>query len=98
MDRGARWATVRGVAKSRTRLKQLSTHLARNQQEPTVQPREVCFMLCGSLDGRGAWERMDTCICTAESHCCPPETITTMLTSYTPILNKKLKKRTKARP
>ena len=27
MDRGAWWATVPGVAKSRTRLKQLSTHV-----------------------------------------------------------------------
>ena len=26
MDRGAWWATVHGVAKSQTRLKQLSTH------------------------------------------------------------------------
>ena len=28
MDRGAWWATVHGVAKSRTGLKRLSTHLA----------------------------------------------------------------------
>ena len=27
MDRGAWWATVHGVAKSQTRLKQLSTHM-----------------------------------------------------------------------
>ena len=26
--------------------------------------------------------RMDTCICTAESLCCPPETLTTLLISY----------------
>ena len=26
-----------------------------NQQGPTVQHRELCSMLCGSLDGRGAW-------------------------------------------
>ena len=32
------------------------------------------------------------CICTAESLCCSPETITTLLISYTPIQNKKLKK------
>ena len=42
-------------------------------------------MLCGSLDGRGVWGRMDTCICMAESLCCPPETITTLLIGYTPI-------------
>ena len=52
-----------------------------NQQEPTVQHRELCSMLCASLDGRGAWGRMDTCICLAESLCCSPETITTLLIS-----------------
>jgi len=41
--------------------------------------------LCGSLDERVVKGRMDTCICTAESLCCPPETIKTMLISYTPI-------------
>ena len=39
-------------------------------------------MLCGSLDGRGVWGRMDTCICLAESLCYLPETITTLLTDY----------------
>ena len=33
--------------------------------------------------------RMDTCICIAESLRCSPETITTLLISYTPIQNKK---------
>ena len=36
-------------------------------------------MLYASLDGRGVWERMDTCICTAESLCIPPETITWLI-------------------
>ena len=44
--------------------------------------RELCSVLYGSLDGRGVWERMDPCICIAESLCYPPETITTLLTSY----------------
>ena len=35
--------------------------------------------------GEGVWGRMDTCICMAESLCCLPETITTLLISYTPI-------------
>ena len=26
-----------------------------NQRGPTVQHRELCSMLCGSLDGRGVW-------------------------------------------
>ena len=45
-------------------------------------------MLCGSLDGRGVWGRMDTHICMAESLRYSPET-TTLLISYTPIQNKK---------
>ena len=55
--------------------------------------RELCSMLCGSLGGRGGgvWGRMDTCMCMAESLCCPPETIT-LLIDCTPIQNEKLKK------
>ena len=30
-----------------------------NQQGPTVQHRELCSVLCGSLDEKGVWERMD---------------------------------------
>ena len=41
--------------------------------------------LCGNLNGRGIWGRMDTCICMAESLCCPPETITILLITNTPI-------------
>ena len=48
-------------------------------------------MLCASLGGSGVWERMDTYICMAESFCCSPETITTLLISYNPIQNKKFK-------
>ena len=40
-------------------------------------------MLCGSLDGRGVWGRMDTDMCVAEI-----ETI-----SYIPTQNEKLKKK-----
>ena len=38
-------------------------------------------VLCGSLDGRGVWGRMDTCICMAESLRCSPETITALFIS-----------------
>ena len=38
---------------------------------------------------------MGTCICMAESFDCLPETITTLLTGYTPIQNKKFIKRKK---
>ena len=36
-------------------------------------------------------QEMDTCICMAESFCSSPETIRTLLISYTPIQSKKLK-------
>ena len=38
-----------------------------NPQGPAVQHRELCSMSCGSLDGRGVWGGMDTCVCVAES-------------------------------
>ena len=41
----------------------------------------------------GSLGRIDTYTCMAESLCCPPETLPTWLISYTPIQNKKLKKR-----
>ena len=47
-----------------------------NQQGPIVWHRELCSMICGSLDGRVVWERMDTRVCMAEFLCCPPEIIT----------------------
>ena len=39
----------------------------------------------------GVWERMDTCVCMAQS--CSPETITTLLTGYISIQNKKFFKK-----
>ena len=50
-----------------------------NQQGPTKQHRELCSVLCGSLNGRGVQGKMDTCLCMAESLCCSPETIITLL-------------------
>ena len=41
---------------------------------------------------------MDIRVCTAESLCCSPVTITTLLMGYTPIQNKKLKKKKKNLP
>ena len=46
-------------------------------------------VLCGSLDGRGVWGRMGTCIRTAECLHCSAEAIATLLISYDPIQNKK---------
>ena len=51
---------------------------------------ELCLMLCGTFTG-GEWERMDTCICIAESFLCSLETVTTLLIGYTPIQNLKNK-------
>ena len=48
-------------------------------------------MLFGSLDGRGVWGRVNTCICMIESLYCPPATITTLLIGYTPMQKKKKK-------
>ena len=39
---------------------------------------ELCLMLCGSLDGRGVWGRMDTRVCMAESLFWPSEIITVL--------------------
>ena len=43
----------------------------------------------------GAWGRMDTCTCMAESLCCSPETVTSLLTDYIPIQNKFKKEKKK---
>ena len=59
-----------------------------NQQGYTVEHRELRSVLCDSLAKRGVWERMDTCICMAESLCSSPETITTLLIGYIAIQNK----------
>ena len=45
---------------------------------------ELCSTLYGSLEGRRVWERMNTCICMTDSLHCSPESITTLLMSYTP--------------
>ena len=39
-------------------------------------------MLCGNLDGRGVWGRMDTCIRMAETLRCSPEAITTLFVNW----------------
>ena len=51
---------------------------------------ELC--LCGAWKGGQFGWRMDICTSMAEFLCCSLETITTLLTGYTPIQNKELKK------
>ena len=53
---------------------------------------ELCLMLLDSWDGRGVWGRTDTHVRMAESLPSSPETII-LLTGYTPIQNKKSKKK-----
>ena len=50
-------------------------------------------MLCGSLDGRAIWGRMDPCICMAESLRCSPKTITTLLKGCIPVQSEVKKKK-----
>ena len=46
-----------------------------NKQGPTLKHSELCSMSCGSLERRGIWGRMDTCICMAESLRYSPKTM-----------------------
>ena len=46
-----------------------------SQQGPTLQHMEFCSMSLGSVNGRGVWGRMVTCIRMAESLRCSPKTI-----------------------
>ena len=64
-----------------------------NQQGPPGWLREVFSVLCGSLDGRGVWGRMDPCIWIGESLHYSPETTTALLIGSTPIQTKKFKKK-----
>ena len=64
-----------------------------NQQGPIVRHRELCSMLCGSLDGRGAWGTVDTYICMAESLHGSPETMMTLLIPQYKAKSSKLKKK-----
>ena len=47
-----------------------------NQRESSRCYMELCSVLCGSLDGRSIWGRMDSCTRVAEPLCCAPETVT----------------------
>ena len=56
-----------------------------NQQEVTVQHKELCSIFCNNLNGKRIWKRIDTCTCITESLCCTPETNTILLINYAPI-------------
>ena len=55
------------------------------EREIDLHHMDRCSALCGSLNGRRVWGRMNTDICMAESLCCLPETYITLLIGYTPI-------------
>ena len=59
----------------------------------TIQHLELCLMLCYSLKKKGVWGRMDICICMAEFLHYSSEIITILLIGYTPIQNKKFKRK-----
>ena len=48
-------------------------------------------MLCGHLDGRRDWGRMNPGVCLTESLRCSPEAVIILFISYTPMQNKRLK-------
>ena len=50
-------------------------------------------MLYPSLNERGVWGRIDTSIGMVESICYSPETVKTLLISYTPVQNKMFKEK-----
>ena len=50
-----------------------------NQQGPAECNRELCSILCHSLNGKRIWKRIVTYMCRAESLCCTPETNITLL-------------------
>ena len=49
-----------------------------SRQGSTIESMELGSVLCGGLDGRGVWGRMDTCDCMTGSLHCSPETVTTL--------------------
>ena len=68
-----------------------------------ITNKDLLYGTCNSVqyyvtDGwEGRLGRMDTCICMVESLPCSPQTITTLFIGYTPIQNKKFKKKRKER-
>ena len=88
-DRGKEWSGSLGWTCTHCYIKM------DNQQGSTLKHMELHSVPDGnwlsvpdSLDGRGIWGRMDTCICIAESLCCLPETIAGLVIGYIPIQNK----------
>ena len=88
-DEMARWEAAfeqtLGVGDGQGSLVCCSPWGCKESNMTTTSSREFCSILRGSLVGKGARGRMDTCIPMSEALCCPPKTIATLLISYTPI-------------
>ena len=95
MDREAWRAVIHGVTKSRTRLSdwtELSWYVKWVNNKAPLCSTGNSIQCCVAAWVRGELGRTDTCLCMAESLCCPHETITTLLFGFTPIQNKKFEK------
>ena len=57
-----------------------------NKDLLTVWHMKLCSVLHGSLDGRGVWGRMDTCIYMA-LHCLPEATTILLVNGYVLMLS-----------
>ena len=111
MDRGAWEAAVHGVAKEldttwETEHAKITENFLHTAIFKMNNHKDLLYSTWNSaqcyvpawMEVRVVWGRMDTCMCMAESLCCPPETITTLLIGYTTIQNvsdvkKKFKKK-----
>ena len=61
-----------------------------DNQGPTIKHMELCSKVMWQPGWEGVWGwGMDTCVCTARPLHGLPETISTLLTDYTPIQNKR---------
>ena len=80
------WTWLKWLSSSSSSSRDGHAHTAMfktdNQRGPAVQHRELCSVLCGSLDGSEVWGRMDVCIFMAEFLCCSPETVRTLFVNW----------------
>ena len=67
----------KGVGKGKVREFGIDMYTLLYLKRITNKHRERCSVLCNNLNGKRIWKRINTCICTTESLCCTPETITT---------------------
>ena len=79
------WLTGGGVGKERGKG-QLGSSGSTWTQGPTVSlAQRTLLIVMWQPRWRGIWGRMDTCIYMAQSLCCLPATLTTLLIDYTPV-------------